>query len=127
MKNTLLTKLYGFSFILELLISVLLAIVLILFGFQIFIGIFQAGPITSSAALSIYIEEIMSLAIGVELIKMLCKHTPGTIIEVLLFAIARQIIISHDTMVTSLIGVICIAILFAVRKYLLVSNEDREE
>ena len=28
----------------------------------------------------------MNLVIGVEFVKMLCKHTPGTVIEVLLFA-----------------------------------------
>ncbi len=37
-------------------------------------------------------EYIMSLAIGVEFVKMLCTHKPGTIIEVLLFATARQMI-----------------------------------
>ena len=34
-------------------------------------------------------KKAMNLAIGVELIKMLCMHSPGTVIEVLLFAIAR--------------------------------------
>ena len=33
--------------------------------------------------LEYYMEYIMSLAIGVEFVKMLCTHKPGTIIEVL--------------------------------------------
>ena len=39
--------------------------------------------------LEYYMEYAMSIAIGVEFVKMLCTHQPGTIIEVLLFA-------SHD-------------------------------
>lgn len=34
--------------------------------------------------LEYYMEYAMSLAIGVEFVKMLCTHQPGTIIEVLL-------------------------------------------
>ena len=49
---------------------------------------------------------------------MLCKHTPATVIEVLLFAIARQLIVEHTSTLENLVGIISIAILFAVRKYL---------
>lgn len=59
-----------------------------------------------------------NLIIGVEFVKMLAKHTPDSTVEVVLFAIARQLIVSHDDMFESLLGVIAIAILFAIRKYL---------
>ena len=58
----------------------------------------------------------MTLAIGIEFVKMLCTHTPGTIIEVLLFAISRQMIIEHLSVVETMFGVGAIAGLFAVRK-----------
>ena len=45
--------------------------------------------------LSYYLESAMTLAIGIEFVKMLCTHTPGTIIEVLLFATSRQMIVEH--------------------------------
>ena len=48
---------------------------------------------------------------------MLAKHTPGSAIEVLLYTIARALIMDHSSMQSSLLGVISIAILFAVRKY----------
>ena len=63
------------------------------------------------------LDSAMTLAIGVEFIKMLCKHTPATVIEVLLFAIARQLVVMHTTPLENLITVVSIAILFAVRKY----------
>jgi len=64
-----------------------------------------------------FLSHILSLIIAIEFIKMLTKHTPGSAIEVLLFAIARNIIINEGSMLDSLIGVVAIAVLFAVRYY----------
>ncbi len=38
----------------------------------------------------------MTLVIAIEFIKMLLRHTPGSIIEVLLFAMARKLIITKE-------------------------------
>lgn len=65
-----------------------------------------------------FLAHVLALIIAIEFVKMLAKHTPGSAIDVLLFAIARKLIISESTMLNSLIGVVAIAILFAVRKYL---------
>ena len=62
---------------------------------------------------------MLTLVICVEFIKMLYKHTPETVIDVLLFAIARQIVIYHERTVEMLIGVIAIIGLFAAKKFLL--------
>ena len=59
------------------------------------------------------------LVIGVELVKMLYKHTPETIIDVLLFAIARQMIMYHEGTFDMLIGVAAISGLFAAKKFLI--------
>ncbi len=64
-----------------------------------------------------FLSHILSLIIAIEFIKMLTKHTPGSAIEVILFAIARNIIINEGSMLDSLIGVVAIAVLFAVRYY----------
>ncbi|MDO4536217.1 MAG: phosphate-starvation-inducible PsiE family protein [Clostridium perfringens] len=65
-----------------------------------------------------FLASALSLVVGIEFIKMLCKHTPSTVIEVLLFAMARQLIVQHTSVVDNLIGIVSIAALFAVRKYL---------
>ena len=49
---------------------------------------------------------------------MLYTHTPETIIEILLFAISRQMIVEHLSTTETILGVGAIAGLFAVRKYL---------
>ena len=56
------------------------------------------------------------------LIKMLAKHTPGSAIEVLLFTISRQLVVEHTTPVENLIGIITIALIFIIRKYLFVPS-----
>lgn len=49
---------------------------------------------------------------------MLAKHTPGSAIEVLLFAIARQMVVEHTSPLENLIGIVTIALIFAIRKFL---------
>ena len=47
-----------------------------------------------------------------------------TVVEVLLFATARQMVVEHMDPVQTLIGVIAIAILFAIRKFLMTEDSD---
>ena len=42
----------------------------------------------------IFLEHAFNLVIGIEFIRMLIKHTPGSALEVLLFAIARHMVLS---------------------------------
>jgi len=76
-------------------------------------------------------EQILSmtltLVIGVEFTKMLFKHTPESVIDVLLFAIARQVVMYHDQTMDLLFGIAAIAGLFAIKRYLFirVANKDK--
>lgn len=84
----------------------------------------MAGSLSNIPNLEIWpnyddlLETCFNLIIGVELIRMMYYHSPSTVFEVLLFAIARQIIIDHSSIWSSLVGVCAIAVLFATRKYL---------
>ena len=64
----------------------------------------------------------LNLVIGVEFTKMLIKHTPESVVDVLLFAIARQMVVYHERTLDLLIGVLAIAGLFAIKKVLLGVN-----
>ena len=59
------------------------------------------------------------LSVGIEFVKMLILQTTGSLVEVVMFAVARQIIMSHDSAVENLIGVIAVLLMFLCRKYLL--------
>jgi hypothetical protein len=65
-----------------------------------------------------FLSNVFSLVIGIEFTRMLIKHSADAAIEVLLFAIARQLIIAHPATWEMLIGVVAIAGVFSIRKYL---------
>lgn len=74
-----------------------------------------------------FLGNALTLLIGVEFVKMLAKHTAENLLEVLMFAIARQMVVEHLNMNETLIGVIAIGIIFTVRKYLLLKNSNDKE
>ena len=71
-----------------------------------------------------FLAQALSLVVGVEFVKMLCRHSAQTVVEVLLFATARQMVVEHLQPTQTLIGILGIAILFAVRKYLMTDSDD---
>ena len=70
--------------------------------------------------------QILLLVIGVELVVMLSLHIPGALLEVLLYAIARKMLLLPKSggMGEVLIGVVAIVGLFAIRKYLLTNDNS---
>lgn len=74
-----------------------------------------------------FLGNALTLLIGVEFVKMLAKHTAENLLEVLMFAIARQMVVEHLNMVETLIGVVAIAVIFAIRKYLLLKAPENKE
>jgi hypothetical protein len=96
---------------LEIIVGVLLAIAIAI------LVIYLAGDliyiVTESdklEAFGVYLDTAFNFVIGIEFIKMLCKHTPETVIEVLLFAIARGLIVGHMSTIHNLIGILSIVI-----------------
>ena len=125
-KKKILSKLYGISYYLEMFISLLLIVVIIFLSVKLVINIFDINFMLSNEDVFTYfMENAMSLAVGVELIKMLCKHSASTVVEVLLFAIARQIIVSHSSVMNMVAGALCIVALLATRKFLFLPDDKK--
>ena len=116
-----------FAVILEFFISIMLAIGIL------FLCLRMAFSLTSIPNLDVWpnyndlLDTCFNLIIGVELIRMMYQHTPDTVFEVLLFAIARHIIIDNTSIWSSLVGVCAIAVLFATRKYLFCEFDITDE
>ena len=70
----------------------------------------------------IFLERSLDIVIGIEFIKMLAKHSPGSSLEVLLYAIARHMIVGHEDAVQNLVSVVAIALIFIIRKYFFVPS-----
>ncbi len=66
-----------------------------------------------------FLHNTLTIVVGLEFVRMLVDMTPANTIEVLIVAISRQVIVNHDNPVSNLISVVCIAGLFATRRYLI--------
>lgn len=120
MRKKLQDKMFEISYIFELFISVIVGVAVFILALRLLADTVSVSFTSKGAdALVTILDDAIILAIGAELIKMLCKHTPETVIEVLAFALARQLIVGHTGPVNNLITVAAIAVLFAVRRFLL--------
>lgn len=82
-------------------------------------GLLQDG---NTVDISTFLQRALDIVIGIEFIKMLAKHSPGSSLEVLLYAIARHMIVGHESAMENLLSVIAIALIFVVRKYFFVPS-----
>lgn len=114
------------SHYLEMVLSFILMVAMVFFGFSLISELpgFLSSKIDNDRLFEEVLSRAMSLAVGVELIKMLSKPSPGTVIEVLLFALTRQLIVDHPSMSDFLLGIIAVAVLFAIRRYLFIQFDN---
>lgn len=70
-----------------------------------------------------YLHSILTIVVGLEFVRMLIDMTPGNTLEVLIVAISRQVIVSHDDPISNVCCVLCIAGLFATRHFLIPRKE----
>ena len=107
--------------ILEYAIAVLTIIVLLgLIGLEIYKMFTVEGYFDTADT---YLQNILTIVVGLEFVRMLINLTPANTLEVLIVAIARQVIVNHDSVISNVSCVICIGGLFAIRKFL-ISKKD---
>jgi hypothetical protein len=63
--------------------------------------------------------------LGIELAILLVRRTPESLVEVMFFVIARETLIKTGPFYELLIGVVALAGLFAIRKYLAEKRPSR--
>ena len=91
---------------------------------QIFAHDFQVNPHLADS--KHFLESILSIVIGLEFVSMLVDFTPANILEVLVLAISRHVIINHTDAISTIVCVVCIAGLFAIKRYL-IPKEDMKK
>lgn len=118
---------YKLSGWVEIFISIVLVIAIVIFSIGLVKNLYDI--VTTGHDRMGYFSEFLGnafqIVIGVEFIKMLCKHTPSTVVEVLMFAMARQMVVEHTTPVDNLLCVLGITILFIIRRFLF-TDADKE-
>lgn len=107
--------------VLELLIALMTLLVLVgMVGLEIW-RMFTEPEYFST--LNEYLHNILTIVVGLEFVRMLIDMTPANTIEVLTIALARQVILNHEDPFTNITSVLCIAGLFAIRRFLIPKKE----
>lgn len=94
-------------------IGILLSIFSFLKDFQIFRDIMN-----DTSAFKHYLDNIFVIVIGIEFLKMLCRPTSDNVMEILIFLVARHVIVDTTTTYENFVAVISVALLCIVRRYL---------
>ena len=111
--------------ILEFIIAVMTLIVLIvMLGKEVYAMFTDAAYFSS---LDTFLHSILTIVVGLEFVRMLVDLTPANTLEVLIVAISRQVILSHDNPLSNVAAVACIAGLFAIRRFLVRKRELKVE
>ena len=111
--------------VLEYFIAVLTMVVLVgLLGYEIYKMVTVEGYFADA---DIYLQQILTIVVGLEFVRMLINLTPANTLEVLIVAIARQVIINHDNPLSNIACVLCIGGLFAIRKFLIDKRDFKKE
>ena len=97
-----------------------LAVMLFMLGLEIY-KMFTSAEYF--ATMDRFLQNILTIVVGLEFVRMLIDLTPANTIEVLIVAIARQVILTHNNPWANLASVLCIAGLFATRHFLIPKEE----
>ena len=121
-------KIEKITYIIEMVITVLLAIGIIIGLIDLvkyFREIFTASPAESYDLFQDFLGYALILIVGVELILMILYHSTKSILELVLFVIARKMLIYAQTMTDLVLGTLAVAIVFATLRYLV--QDDKED
>lgn len=120
-------KVYKISGWVEIFVSIVLVIAIVIYSAGLVKNLYDIVMQGQARmdSFTIFLGNAFQVVIGVEFIKMLCKHTPVTVVEVLMFAMARQMVVEHTTPLENLLCVLSITVLFLIRRYLF-TERDKE-
>lgn len=82
---------------------------------------------TEHGAFLEFIGTVFSVVIGIEFFKLLCKPCKNTLLEVLMFVVARHMIIEETSTLENLTSIITIGVLFVIDRFLLVNPDFYQE
>ena len=114
--------------IMEVIIALLtLAVIIGMLGYEIYRMVSVPDYFTVEHGLNNYLHNILTIVVGLEFVRMLMDMTPANTLEVLIVAISRHVILSHDDPLSNVACVVCIAGLFAIRRFLIPKKEMKVE
>ena len=125
MHHKVVTVFQKFLHVLEFIISVLTLVVLvIMLGLEVY-RMFTVAEYFAS--MDTFLHNILTIVVGLEFVRMLIDLTPANTLEVLIVAISRHVILNHNDPIGNVACVLCIAGLFATRRFLIPKKEMKVE
>lgn len=80
----------------------------------------------SYALFESFLAYALILIVGIELILMLLYHSTRAILELILFVIARKMLVYSHTMLDLVLGTLAILMVFVILRYLLPANQKHD-
>lgn len=103
----------------EIVMAVIILAAIAIRGVLLVIGVAQElGEDPMAFSIDDFLAKVLLIIMDIEFVKMLMLHTYGAVIDVLLFAMARQMIITHNGPEGTLLSVLSVALIFAIKKFL---------
>ncbi len=108
--------LLAFESIIALITTVVLVVLLVVYLFHVFSN---PGYFLQSDSVYIFLQKILNIVVGLEFVKLLMHMTPANILEVLIMALARHIVVGHGDALSNMVSILCIVALFATKRFLI--------
>ncbi len=104
--------------VLEVVLAIVIILAVIIHGVALIADSYGEMIDGSLTFLEDFISDVLLLVIGLELAIVLIRHTPESVLQVMIFAVARKTLIYTEDAYQIALGVIALAALYATRKYL---------
>lgn len=113
--------------VLELIVAILVLAGIILTMFSSFrdFHIFRE-LVDKTSVFQQYLERIFVIVIGIEFLKMLCRPNSDNVLEILIFLVARHMVVGETTPYEDFVSVVGVVILCVARRYLHKDHAENE-
>lgn len=109
---------------LETIISLILIITTIALTVYLVMNILHYDPSQiGEGTMSTLLLHCFELIIALEFVRMLTKHSAASIIEIILFSIARSMIAEHQNPTETVLLIVALLLLMIIRKYFLLPED----
>lgn len=124
-ERTIRDRFYKFLKLLEMFIALcIVVVILVMMGLMLFDYLTGRVDLRQTASLETFLQEMLTFVVGIEFVKMLIFHNPDRVIDVLIFATSRQMVVEHTDGVETIIRIVGIGCLFAIQRFLIPHGTD---
>ena len=112
---------------LEITLSVVIAAVIGYLIVKLIISLLtDPAALTAADGMNDFLSSAFTLIVGIEFLVLALNPSADSVLDMLVFTVARQIVLNHD-MVSTLLGIVCIGVLLEIRRRMQVVKKEGGE